>query len=86
MIICIKYLAQRKRKAVSENLKLAWLYLWVRKIPWRRTWQPTPASCLENPMERGAWQAIVHRVAESDMTEATEHAHLVRPKKSHIGI
>ena len=22
-------------------------------------------SCLENPMDRGAWQAIVHRVAES---------------------
>ena len=26
-------------------------------------------SCLENPMDRGAWQAPVHRVAESDMTE-----------------
>ena len=32
-------------------------------------------SCLENPMDRGVWQAIVHVVAkESDMTEATEHA------------
>ena len=28
-------------------------------------------SCLENPMDRGAWQAAVHRVAESDMTEAS---------------
>ena len=27
--------------------------------------------CLENPMDRGAWWAMVHRVAESDMTEAT---------------
>ena len=27
-------------------------------------------SCLENPMDRGAWQATVHRVTESDMTEA----------------
>ena len=26
-------------------------------------------SCLENPMDRGAWWAVVHRVAESDMTE-----------------
>ena len=26
-------------------------------------------SCLENPMDGGAWLATVHRVAESDMTE-----------------
>ena len=28
-------------------------------------------SCLENPMDRGAWWATVHRVAESDKIEAT---------------
>ena len=38
---------------------------WVGKIPWRRAWQPTPYSCLENPMDRGAWWATVHRVAYS---------------------
>ena len=32
-------------------------------------------SCLENPMDRGAWRATVHRDSESDMTEATEHVH-----------
>ena len=26
---------------------------------------------LENPMDRGPWHAIVHRIAESDMTEVT---------------
>ena len=31
---------------------------------------PLQYSCLENPMVRGAWQAIVHRVAELDTTEA----------------
>ena len=32
-------------------------------------------SCLENLMDRGAWQATVHRVSKSDTTEMTEHAH-----------
>ena len=26
---------------------------------------PPQYSCLENPMDRGAWRAIVHRVAKS---------------------
>ena len=40
-----------------KNQKL-WLDPWVGKIPWRREWLPTPYSCLENPMDRGAWWAI----------------------------
>ena len=35
---------------------------------------PLQYSCLENPMERGAWRAMVHGVAEFDTTEATEHS------------
>ena len=27
-------------------------------------------------MDRGAWWAVFHGIAESDMTEAIEHAHL----------
>ena len=38
---------------------------WIGKIPWRRAWQPLQYSCLENPMERGAWQATVHRATQS---------------------
>ena len=26
------------------------------------------SSCLGNPMDRGTWWAMIHRVAESDMT------------------
>ena len=33
---------------------------------------PLPYSCLENPMDGGAWWAIAQRIAELDMTE-TEH-------------
>ena len=29
---------------------------------------PLQYSCLENPMDRGPWQATVHVVAEFDMT------------------
>ena len=32
---------------------------------------PLQYLCLENPLDRGAWRARVHRVAESGMTEAT---------------
>ena len=32
---------------------------------------PLQYSCLENPMDRGAWQAAVHRIAEPDTTEVT---------------
>ena len=33
-------------------------------------------SCLENPIDRGTWWAIVFRVAESDTTQGTQHAHV----------
>ena len=32
---------------------------------------PLQYSCLEYPMDRGAWRATVLGVTESDMTEAT---------------
>ena len=40
---------------------------WVRKSPWKRAWQLIQYSCLENPMDRGAWWSIVHRVAQSQI-------------------
>ena len=35
---------------------------------------PLQYSCLENSMDRGAWWATVHGVAESDMTEQLTHS------------
>ena len=43
---------------------------------------PLQYSCLENPLNRGAWQATIHRFAELDMTEASEHALQVTGKQS----
>ena len=31
---------------------------------WRRRWRPLQYSCLESPMDRGAWWAAVHGFAE----------------------
>ena len=36
---------------------------------------PLQYSCLENPMDSGAWRVTVHRYAESDMTEVTYHTY-----------
>ena len=40
---------------------------WVKKIFWRRIGQALQYSCLENPMDRGAWQATVYRITKSQM-------------------
>ena len=37
---------------------------------------PLKYSCLENPMDRGAWRATVHRFAELDTAEMTEHGYI----------
>ena len=38
---------------------------WVGKMPWRRAQQPSPVLLPGEPMDRGAWWAIVHRFAQS---------------------
>ena len=48
--------------------------LWVVKIHWRRAWQPLQYSCLENPMDRGAWWAAVHWVTRIGHGWRTMHS------------
>ena len=45
-----------------------------RRSPGGRHGNPFQSSCVENPMDKGAWWATVHRYAESYTTEETEHA------------
>ena len=46
--------------------------------PWKRNDNPLQYSCLENAMDRGAWQTTVCGVAELDMTEPLTHSLLER--------
>ena len=47
---------------------------WLGKSPGGGHGKPLQYSCLGNPMERGVWQATVHGVAKSQMTEVTRQA------------
>ena len=51
--------------ANSRKCKRYGLAPWVRKILWGGCGHPLQCSCLENLIGRGAWRAIVHRVAKS---------------------
>ena len=42
-----------------------WIVSWVGNFPWRWHGCPYQPSCLENPMDREAWWAIVHEVTKS---------------------
>ena len=79
------YILRRKRVLVNTQISLQQPYfcqdqtlrlLQVPSLGWKDPLEegsgnPLQYSRLENPMDRGAWQAVVHRVAkESDMMEA----------------
>ena len=49
------------------------------KIPWRRNDNPLQCSCLGNPMDRGAWQAI--GLSESDTTKQLDNNNNSRPRE-----
>ena len=64
---------------------------WVKKILWRRKWQPTPVFqavfCLGNPMDRVALWATVHGVAKSQTwLSDSAHTHImnVGPRLHHL--
>ena len=48
------------------------------RFPGGRHGNPLQDSCLENPMDRGAWQAAVHRVAKSGTWLKKVSTHTVR--------
>ena len=45
---------------------------WIRKIPWKRSWQHTPAFVPAESHDRGAWRATAHRVSRSQTGLSTD--------------
>ena len=74
--VCVKWTFQvvllvRNPPASTGDIVAVGCDLKVRKISWRRAWQPTQHPCPQNPMDRGAWWATVHGVTKSWITEST---------------
>ena len=65
LLVVKKLICQRRRHKRCE------FNPWIRRILWRKAWQPTQYSWLENPMDRGAWQATVHRVKKKQLSMHT---------------
>ena len=49
--------------------------LWVPSLGWEDPLEEEMVthSSMENPMDRGAWWAIVHKVTESQLSTAQQH-------------
>ena len=67
-------LVVKKPSANAGDLKDVVLIPGLGRHPGVGNGTPLQYSCLENPMDRGAWRAMVHRVARNQ-TEVTSHEH-----------
>ena len=54
----------KKAEMVSTIYSVNWNWVYLRVIFAEGNGTPLQYSCLENPMDGGAWKAAVHRVAE----------------------
>ena len=71
--VCVEYivwasqvgLVVKNPSANSGDIKDVGLIPGLGRSPVEGNGNPLQYSCLENPTDRGAWQATVHRVAKS---------------------
>ena len=57
---------------------------WPKRSPGGGNGNLPQYSCLENPMDRGDWQATVHAAAESDATEQQQQQKIYKLQKVEI--
>ena len=70
-ILLPRWLSGKESACIAGDRRDAgWIPGWGR-FPGGDRGNPLQYSCLENLVDRGAWWATVHRVPESDTTEAT---------------
>ena len=58
-------LVEKNLFAGAEDIRDAGLIAGSERSPGGGRGNPLQYSCLENPMDRGAWRAIVHKVTKS---------------------
>ena len=68
-------LVVKSPRASAGDVRDAGLISGLGRSPGGGHGNPLQHSCLENPVDRAAWWATVHEVAELDMTEAAESTH-----------
>ena len=58
----------------AGDLRVAGLIPMSGRSPGGEHGDPLQYSCLEKPMDRGAWWATIHMAVQSDTTEVIQHA------------
>ena len=73
-------LVVRNQAANAGDIRKAGSIPVLGRSPGKEAGNPLQDSCLENPMDRGAWRAMVHRVTKSrtHLKQLSMYAHRTR--------
>ena len=69
-VVCVSLVVKNPPANVG-NIKDAGSFPGLGRSPGGEHGNPLQVSCLENPIDRGTWRALVHGVTEADTAEAT---------------
>ena len=75
-------LAVKKLSASAQDIRNVGSIPGLGRSPEGGHGNPLQYSCRDNPMDRGAWQAMVHRVAKSQTKLKQLSTHTGKPEKS----